>query len=143
MPDDLGSVGIESISEPTGVDFAMTNQAEKLLEPFADKVRELSLELRRTIKHLLPQAGEKVQPGWRKISYRCEAGKQFCAIGPHMNYVNLYFYEGAELEDPDGLLEGGSREMRHVRLQSAADVESKALISLIKAAARHAGCSTD
>lgn len=121
----------------------MTDQAEKLLKPFAGEVRELSLELRQTIKYLLPQADEKVQPGWGKISFRCKAGKQFCAIGPHRSHVNLYFYEGSELEDPYGLLEGGGREMRHVRLQSAADLHSMDLNNLIKAAARHAGCSTD
>jgi len=65
-------------------------------------------------------------------------GKKFCAIAPHARWVNLQFHQGAALDDGSGLMEGSGRSMRHVRIQSEADL-TKSLRRLIRAAAKNAG----
>jgi len=44
------------------------------------------------------------------------------------------FFRGAEIADPDGLLEGTGKFMRHVKLKPERDVDATALTKLIEAA---------
>jgi hypothetical protein len=49
-------------------------------------------------------------------------------------HVNVGFFRGAELADPDGLLEGTGKFMRHVKLRPGQRVDDAALRRLIHAA---------
>ena len=49
-------------------------------------------------------------------------------------HVNVGFFRGAELADPDGLLEGTGKFMRHVKLRPGQPVDDAALKRLIRAA---------
>ena len=49
-------------------------------------------------------------------------------------HVNVGFYRGDELPDPEGLLEGRGRHMRHVKLRPGQDGREAALEALIRAA---------
>ena len=46
-------------------------------------------------------------------------------------HVNVGVFRGAELEDPDGLLEGSGKFMRHVKIRPETGVDEKALTELI------------
>jgi hypothetical protein len=48
--------------------------------------------------------------------------------------VNVGLFRGAEIADPDGLLEGTGKFMRHVKLGPARDVDAMALRTLIATA---------
>jgi hypothetical protein len=49
-------------------------------------------------------------------------------------HVNVGFFQGATLPDPEGLLEGDGKTMRHVKLRPGVPVETAALEALITAA---------
>ncbi len=49
-------------------------------------------------------------------------------------YVNLGFYQGAQLPDPDGLLEGTGKSLRHVKVRQLATARQSGLRDLIVAA---------
>jgi hypothetical protein len=49
-------------------------------------------------------------------------------------HVNVGFFTGASLDDPEGLLEGSGKRMRHVKLRPGDDMNSAALRGLIVAA---------
>jgi len=51
-------------------------------------------------------------------------------------HVNVGFFRGAELPDPDGLLQGTGRFMRHVKLRPGQAVNEAALERLVQAAYR-------
>ena len=53
---------------------------------------------------------------------------------PHKGHVNLGFFRGASLPDPEGRLEGTGKGLRHVKIARAADVADGALRSLLIAA---------
>ena len=55
------------------------------------------------------------------------------AFGEH---VNLQFYLGTQLPDPQGLLEGTGKDLRHVKLQHAKDAETPGVKGLVRAAWR-------
>ncbi|MBL1197419.1 MAG: hypothetical protein HND51_24015, partial [Chloroflexi bacterium] len=52
-------------------------------------------------------------------------------ILPHKNWVNLGFYTGATLPDPEGLMEGTGKKLRHVKIRSIEDAERPAIRTLI------------
>lgn len=51
------------------------------------------------------------------------------------HHATLGFHRGTSLDDPQELLEGTGKEMRHVKLKSAGEVDAAALESLVKQAA--------
>ena len=48
--------------------------------------------------------------------------------------VNLAFFRGAELDDPERLLEGTGKGMRHVTVKSVGDINEDAVGTLVRAA---------
>ncbi len=62
-------------------------------------------------------------------------GKDFAYLKANKNHVNLGFNKGSELEDPEGLLEGTGKGMRHVKVKDINDIPEEALFRLIREAA--------
>ena len=59
-----------------------------------------------------------------------------CYIGAMKAYVNFGFYRGTELPDPDGLLEGTGKKLRHVKLRQSPTTREDALKKLVEEAVR-------
>ena len=64
----------------------------------------------------------------------CIADAAFAYVNAFRAHVNVGFFRGAELADPDGLLEGTGKYMRHVKLEPGHDVDAAALARLIEEA---------
>ena len=58
----------------------------------------------------------------------------YAYILPHKRWVNLGFYQGVDLADPEGLLEGTGAKMRHVKIRSMDDANWTAVRLLVKGA---------
>jgi hypothetical protein len=63
--------------------------------------------------------------------------EHFCWIQPNKAHVNLGFNYGAELPDPDGLLEGTGKLFRHIKIRSIKDLERPGVRKLLEKACRH------
>ena len=61
---------------------------------------------------------------------------QLCYVAAFNQYINVGFYKGIDLPDPQKLLEGTGKRMRHVKIRQAADLENPALHDLIQASLR-------
>lgn len=113
------------------------DEFEKLLVTNKPEAQALALDLRRLIRKLLPKAQEKIYRGWGVADYGFGAsGRGFITIGPQKGYVNLYFMDGVDLDDPDGLLEGTGKRLRHVSIRTPADLKKRSLHTLVRQAAR-------
>ena len=66
----------------------------------------------------------------------CVQGAAFAYVNAFRDHVNVGFYHGATLPDPAGLLEGGGKHMRHVKLGPGTPRDAAALDALINAAYR-------
>ena len=64
----------------------------------------------------------------------CVGDAAFAYVNAFKAHVNVGFFRGAEIADPEGLLEGTGRFMRHVKLRPDRDVDAAALMKLIEAA---------
>jgi hypothetical protein len=66
----------------------------------------------------------------------CVRDAAFGYVNAFRAHVNVVFFMGAEIDDPDGLLEGSGKFMRHVKLRPDNDVDSGALTKLVETAYR-------
>lgn len=64
----------------------------------------------------------------------CVEDLAFAYVNAFTSHVNVGFFHGAELEDPQGILEGSGRFMRHVKLRPGGAVDPVALTALIASA---------
>ena len=64
----------------------------------------------------------------------CVADAAFGYVNAFKAHVNVGFFRGAEIADPEGLLEGAGKFMRHVKLRPRCNVNATALKKLIETA---------
>ena len=64
----------------------------------------------------------------------CVGDVAFGYVNAFKNHVNVGFFRGAEIADPDDLLEGTGKFMRHVKLRPGQDSDDRALTFLIETA---------
>jgi hypothetical protein len=82
---------------------------ELLLEGYPEPMRAVAERLRVVIRHVMPEAIERVRVGWRIIGYDVPAGRRtvyFAWIMPQVEHVHLGFVQGAFMDDPAGMLDG-------------------------------------
>lgn len=113
---------------------------EKLLSRANPQIRALSRQTRSLVLVLFPNAHEKTYGGWGNTWYGAsdKARDAVFSITPLKSYVQLHFLRGTELSDPDGLLEGVGKKLRHVKIRSAAELKRASLRRLMKRAIAHA-----
>jgi hypothetical protein len=64
----------------------------------------------------------------------CVGDAAFGYVNAFKAHVNVGFFRGAEIADPEGLLEGTGKFMRHVKLRPERDIDGTALTKLIETA---------
>jgi hypothetical protein len=64
----------------------------------------------------------------------CVEDAPFGYVNSFKSHVNVGFFNGAALDDPEHLLEGSGKRMRHVRLNPGIEPDAKVLGDLIDAA---------
>jgi len=64
----------------------------------------------------------------------CVGDAAFAYVNAFTAHVNVGFFRGAELADPNGLLEGTGKFMRHVKLKPGRDLDAAALTTLVETA---------
>lgn len=89
--------------------------------------------LRSLVKAAVPGTKVKVN-SWGIPTF--ETKDPFCFYMVGKNHVTFGFHYGTSLADPQGLLEGTGKNIRHVKLRTAQDLEQKGLKTLVLAAAR-------
>jgi len=113
---------------------------EQAISKADPQAQELARELREMIVAIMPEVVEVSWPKLRIASYGVGPKKNtehFCYISAQKHDINLGFYYGAELPDPQDLLNGTGKRLRHVKLHDIGALKNPALKSLLKFATRH------
>lgn len=112
---------------------------EKLIAKHNTKVRARAKKLRALVLDVFPNAVEKTYWGWSNTWYGLseKTGDAVFAISPLKTRVQLYFLRGSELSDPDDLLEGTGKKLRHLNIHDHVELNRAALRRLMKRAIAH------
>jgi hypothetical protein len=108
--------------------------AEELLAEYPANVRAVAERLRRAILAALPDAEERVLPGWRALGYRHPEAGHVGALFPGNDEVKLYLEYGADLVAPRGVLLGETKQTRYLRFVRESQVRPRDLAPLLVAA---------
>ena len=71
---------------------------------------------------------------WGNLTYHHT--KNVCSLISHKHHLSLQLWAGAGLNDPQHLLNGSGKYMRHIKINKAADIDHGYFKLLI----RHADC---
>ena len=110
---------------------------DDLLAATEERLRPILHALRQTIRDIHPEACEVVRLGDRAANYGVGPRKMldgYAYLMPQRAWVNLGFYQGVGLPDPERLLDGTGVKMRHVKIRSLDDARRPALRALVAAA---------
>lgn len=117
-------------------------QLLELIRERSPLIQQLYLHAHRLVLETLPEVVYSVDCVDAVIGYGARQygydGWGLAGVSPHTKWVNLYLMRGADLDDPQGLLEGTGKKMRHVKLRTLEEFEQRrnAIRSLIEEASR-------
>lgn len=111
---------------------------EKMIVRRSPEMAKLTRDVLAKMRARLPGATELVYDKKRSLVIGfCpddRASHVINSIATYSNWINLYFFEGDNLPDPDGLLQGSGVAVRHIRITDAKDLERPGVKALMAAA---------
>jgi len=112
------------------------------LEAYDRPISDLALALREIVLEEAPDACESIYKVytvaiWFGFSEKMK--DMFCYITTHAEHVNLGFPRGAALPDPNGVLEGQGKTIRHIKFRSQRDLDRPFVRRYIRAAIEQVG----
>ena len=109
--------------------MATDKEINNFLDDYDPAAQAIAHELCRIVNDTAPDLKEDVKRGWKNITY--SGAGVVCAVMPYAQYASLHFYKGTELDDPAGVLEGGGKQLRHVKVASLDAIDESVLVPLI------------
>ncbi len=114
----------------------------EFLSPFENGIKELALATRALVFVEAPDSTELIYDAYNAVatgySFTGRPSDAFIHIAVYAHWVNLGFNRGSELEDPQGMLQGSGRWIRHIRIAEARDLEKPTVRAFVKAAVARA-----
>ena len=111
------------------------------LDAYDRHISDLALALREVILEEAPDASESIYQVYTVAIWFGFSGKRkdmFCYIATNAGHVNLGFPRGTSLPDPNRVLEGEGKTMRHIKFRSQRDIERPFVRRYIRAAMEQA-----
>jgi hypothetical protein len=108
---------------------------EQAIASYPEPIKTLARQVRALIHDILPEVVEVVWVQQKNTGFGTgpkKSTEHFCWLMPTKNHVNLGFNYGAELPDPNKLLEGTGKLFRHVKIRKAEQLSDPALIALVR-----------
>lgn len=91
--------------------------------------QEIVQRLRDFIAHHYPELLETLK--WHVPVYSLCSTNYLLGFQVFKRHVNLNFFKGAQLYDPQGVLAGSGKQVRHVTFRTINDIDESALQALI------------
>lgn len=105
----------------------------RILGEKGPNLRGLAGALRTLVRKLVPGVRETINP-WGIPTFDYHGPMAYFMV--HAGHITFGFHRGASLADPERLLEGTGKSLRHVKLRTLDDLRRPALKALVKDAAR-------
>jgi hypothetical protein len=131
VPDDATRQAAESAAAGAAIEA----DVDRLLSEHGPEIQAIERALRSTIRAAVPDAVEQVDFGNKLIAFGRSMKMRglLFAIIAHRSWVNLQLADGAALPDPDGLVEGTGKRIRHVKIRTVEAASSPPVVRLIEA----------
>lgn len=120
----------------------MTDDADfrKIIASNSKEMQDLAIAVRNLIFEIEPKTVEVVWEQQKIAGFGTGPKKMtehFSWVSAFTKHVALGFNYGSELPDPDGILEGSGKLMRHVKIKTNDDLKNPAITAMLRKAVRH------
>jgi hypothetical protein len=112
----------------------MPEQMDDYINSYTPELQAIIRTLREVARKSMPEAHEMIYHAAIGYSLTQSPFDRICYIAPQKNYVNLGFFFGSHLPDPQHVLVGEGKRMRHIKIRSVADASNPALEQVMKEA---------
>ena len=105
-----------------------------LMRDRKEEVIKIALAARKAVLKTAGKCSELIYETYcisNAFTFTGKQGQGFIHIATYAGHVNLGFDRGTELDDPEEKLKGTGKLIRHIRLNSIADVRDDSVIQLI------------
>lgn len=117
-------------------------QLDSFIAKFSPATAALAKAVLKTMRKRLPGAVEMVYAKSNSLVVgfcpNQRASDVINSIAVYTNWINLYFFEGDTLPDPEHMLQGRGQIVRHIKITSAADLDTPAVRALMAEALKRA-----
>jgi len=113
-----------------------------LLQPYERGIQELAIALRQLILEEMAPCCEYILEVYIVAIHYGSTHKMkdgVCYIGVMKDHVNLGFLRGSQLADPQRILEGTGKQMRHIKIRNMSDLLRPAIRAYVQEACERAG----
>ena len=110
---------------------------EELMQEASPEMEAIARALKSVILEVHPDAYEVVRLGDGAATFGVGPKKNTEAhtyIMPHNKHVNLGFFYGALLDDPENKMEGTGKKMRHIKVRTQEEASSSYIKTMIQQA---------
>lgn len=97
---------------------SLPKQLSTWLEGVRPEHRDLMIQLHQIVMSAEPEFTLSLK--WRNPAYSID-GQTVLYLADQTDYVHLGFYNGALLDDPNGVIEGTGKRMRHIKIALMGD----------------------
>ena len=114
----------------------------QFLEAYDRPIADLALALREIILEEVPDASESIYQVYTVAIWFGFSGKMkdmFCYIATNARHINLGFPRGSTLPDPNRVLEGDGKTMRHIKFATPSDLDRPFVRRYIRASIEQLG----
>ena len=109
-----------------------SDEVEAYIAKAKTPFKEIMIQLRNLIAKTAPEAIENFK--WGQPVYSTE--KDFCYLKLNKQHVNIGFFNFEKLDDPENLLEGSGKMMRHIKIRKLSDIQAEVLSQMIAQSAK-------
>jgi hypothetical protein len=117
-------------------------QLAGFIAAFTPEIALLTKRILAGMRARLPGAVELVYDNYNALAIGFgpseKTSEAIFSIAVYPRWVTLFFLEGVILQDPESILKGSGKQVRHVVLKSAADLDVPAIRELMEQALRMA-----
>ena len=111
-----------------------TEKEAAVLDGHSAAVVDLADWLRQTVRAADPELRERVYVGWHGFGFHHPDAGYVCAVFPRDEDVLLAFEHGVDLPDPEGRLQAGGKQVRHLVFASRDAHPPRATTAFVAAA---------
>jgi len=114
---------------------------EAFLASYPPPIQALGARLRRVVKRAVPDAIERVRPGWRVIGYDLPTRRKgvfFAWVFPELEHVHLGFPHGVLMDDARGEMHGDgvTKKARWLTYAPGDTIDERQALRLVEEAVR-------
>lgn len=111
------------------------------METYPPEVRKWALALREIVLQEMPGALELIYDSYNALSIAYSPTdslqQAFCHIALYSRHLNLGFNYGSALADPEKMLEGSGKYIRHIKIDDPKKLDKKLLGGYVRIAIDH------